>query len=64
MICKPDFCDAGAVLYQLSYRANCVLVIMWVDYKPVDDGYRSIYLILIHADHVLELQIKTSVFDS
>ena len=21
---------------------------MWVDYKPVDDGYRSIHMMLIH----------------
>ena len=57
VVCKPDFCNAGAVVYQLSYQANCELVIMWVDYKPVDDGYRSIYLILIHEVHVLEQQI-------
>ena len=57
VIQKPDFCNASAVLYQLSYQACCELVIMWVDYKPVDDGYRSIYLILIHEVYVLELQI-------
>ena len=27
---NPDLCDAGAVLYQLSYQANWELVIMWV----------------------------------
>ena len=31
---NPDLCDAGAVLHQLSYRANRNLVVMWVDYKP------------------------------
>ena len=35
---------------------------MWVDYKSVDDGYRSIYLILIHEVHVLELQIKINMY--
>ena len=39
----PDPCDAGAVLHQLSFKANCELVIMWVDHKPVDDGYSSLY---------------------
>ena len=33
---NPDLCDAGAVLYQLSYQANWEQVIMWVDYKPID----------------------------
>ena len=31
---NPDFCKAGAVLYQLSYQANWELVVMWDDYKP------------------------------
>ena len=35
---NPDLCDAGAVLYQLSYQPNWVLVIMWVNDKPVDSG--------------------------
>ena len=30
------------VLNQLSYHANLELVIMRVDYNPVDDGYRSL----------------------
>ena len=34
-----DLCDAGAVLYQLSYQANWELVIRWVYDKPVDTGY-------------------------
>ena len=38
---NPDFCDAGAVLHQLRYQANCELVIMWVYDKPVDSGYMS-----------------------
>ena len=25
-----DLCDAGAVLYQLSYQANWELVILWI----------------------------------
>ena len=37
---NPDLCDAGAVLYQLSYQANWELVVMWVDDKLVDVGYR------------------------
>ena len=24
---------------------------MWVDYKPVDDGYRSVYMMLIQEYH-------------
>ena len=38
-----DLYDSGAVFYQLSYQANWELVVMWVDTKPVDDGY--VYLI-------------------
>ena len=35
---NPELCDA--VLYQLSYRANWELVVMWVHIKkPVDDEY-------------------------
>ena len=31
------------MLVQLSYvSANWELVVVWVDYKPVDDGYRFI----------------------
>ena len=37
---NPDLCDARAVLYQLSYQANWELVVMWVDYRSVDVGYR------------------------
>jgi len=33
---NPNLYDADAVRYQLSYRANWELVVMWVDYKPVD----------------------------
>ena len=32
-----DFCDAGAVLYQLSYQANWELVILWVRNIPVKE---------------------------
>ena len=38
---NPDPWDAGAVLSQLSYQSNWELVVMWVDYKPGDDVYRS-----------------------
>ena len=32
---------------------------MWVDCKPIDDGQRSIDIImLIHESHVFELRIK------
>ena len=31
---NPDLCDAGAVLYQLSYQANWEKVVMRVNYKP------------------------------
>ena len=33
---NPDLCDAGVVLYQLSYQANWEQVVTWVDYRPVD----------------------------
>ena len=31
---------------------------MWVDHEPVDDGYISKYLIVIHEVHVFELPIE------
>ena len=62
MIGKPDLDNAGAVLYQLSYQVKWELIVMWVDCKSVDDGYRCIYLILIHEVHVLELQIKINMY--
>ena len=33
---NPDFCVIDAVLDKLSYQANWELVVMWVDYQPVD----------------------------
>ena len=54
---NPDLCDAGAVLYQLSYQAKWEQVVMWVDYKPVDvemDDYNT------GIFHVFELQIEIS----
>ena len=39
---NTELCDASTVLYQFSYQANWELVVMWVDDKPVDDGYKSI----------------------
>ena len=45
---NPDLCDGSAVLYQLSYQANWELVIVWIDDKPLDDGYRSILMYEIH----------------
>ena len=38
-----DLCDAGAVLYQSSYQANWELIVLWVDNKPIDNGYRSTF---------------------
>ena len=35
---NPDLCEAGAVLYKLSYQANWELGIMWVCDKPVGSG--------------------------
>jgi len=32
---------------------------MWVHYKAIDDGYRSINMMLIHESHVLELLVDT-----
>ena len=37
-----DLCDAGPVLYRLSYQPNGELVAIRVDDKPADDGYMSI----------------------
>ena len=31
-----DLSDAGAALHQLSYHANWLQVVIWVDSKPVD----------------------------
>jgi len=41
----------------LSYQANWELVILWIGYKLVDDGYRSTckYMILVHESLVFEL---------
>ena len=37
---------------------------MWVTDKPVGDGDRSIYyMIVIHEIHVFELRIETDVYD-
>ena len=38
---NPDLFDSGAVLHQLSYQANWELIVIWVDFKPEDDRYRS-----------------------
>ena len=32
-----DFCNTGAVLYQLSYQAIWDLIMLWVRNIPVDD---------------------------
>ena len=37
-----NLCDSSAVLQQLNDQANWELV-MWLDDKPVGDGYISIY---------------------
>ena len=39
------------------------MVVIWADDKPVDDGCRSIDLMLIHEFHVLELRIEIDVYD-
>ena len=36
---------------------------MKVDDKPAEDGYISIYLMLIHEFRVLELRIEMNVYD-
>ena len=41
---QPDLCDFGAMLYQLNYQASWDQVVMWVDYVPIDDVYRSVYM--------------------
>ena len=35
---------------------------MWVDDKPVDDGYRSIYMMLIDEMHEFDPQFKYMYF--
>ena len=45
---NPDLCNADAVLYQLNYQVKCIMVAMWVDDKPVDDGYTSKLFICIY----------------
>ena len=52
------------MLNQLSYQANWDLVVMWVNDKPVDDGYRCIPVYdEIHEFHVwLELRIEINVY--
>ena len=54
---NPGLSNACAVLHQLSYQANWELVILWIGYKLVDDGYRSTckYMILVHESLVFEL---------
>jgi len=59
---NPDVCDAGAVFGRLGYQAHWELVVMWVYYKPIDAGFKSID-ILIHEIDVLGLQIDTNVYD-
>ena len=54
----PDLCDAGAVLYQLSFQTNRQLVVMGVDHEPVDDECGFIYLMSMHEFHALELRIE------
>ena len=39
---NPDLCDFGRVHNQMS--SNYGLVIVWLDYKLLDDGYRSLYM--------------------
>ena len=35
---NPVICDAGVLLHQLGYQANCELVVIqWVHHKVVDD---------------------------
>jgi len=38
-IWTPDLHDVDAVLHDLIYQGNSELVVMWVDDKPVDDGW-------------------------
>ena len=33
---NPNLCNASAVHHHSNYQANWELVIMWVDYKPVE----------------------------
>ena len=52
--------DASAVFYQLSYRANWELVIIWVHDKLVDSGYQSnqINLLLFYKWRGLVLNVN------
>ena len=40
---KLLLCHAGAVLHQLSYQVNWELVVMWLDYKPVEVNVDDVY---------------------
>ena len=33
--------NTDAVLYQFSFQTDWELIIMWLNNKPIDDGYRS-----------------------
>ena len=61
---NPDLSDAAAWLHQLSFQANWEPVVLWVDYKPVDDEYRSIilYMMLIHESHVSDRSFRPEIF--
>ena len=55
----PDPCDAGAVLYQLSYQAKRELVITMCG--SIISAIKSIQMqkMLMHESHVFQLQIET-----
>jgi len=52
------------VFNQLSYDANLELVIMRVDYNPVDDGYRSVYMMWIHEYIFFSMAILATLYCS
>ena len=61
---NPDFCNAGAVLYQLNYQADWELVVMWVDVFEQQTSARSEqfpYLTSLHTTTFLFLSILSLV---
>ena len=57
---EPDLCNAGAVLYQLSYQANWELAIKYAHGKPVHIRFICIYMMWWNIwIHIFELRIET-----
>ena len=63
---NSDLHNAGAVLYQLSYQANWELIVMWVDYKPLDNEQFisiSIYIYVMYLNSGLRRSLKCEILE-